>query len=55
VDSTYIKTNASIKSLEPIVVALKPREYIQKLERVNPVEDKPREPGSAASTGNVVL
>ncbi len=44
VDSTYIKANASIKSLEPIVVELKPKEYIQKLEQENPVEDKPWEP-----------
>ncbi len=45
VDSTYIKANASIKSLEPIVVELKPKEYIQKLEQENPVEEKPWEPG----------
>ena len=44
VDSTYIKANASIKSLEPVVVELKPKEYIQKLEQENPVEDKPWEP-----------
>jgi len=45
VDSTYIKANASFKSLEPIVVEMKPKEYIEKLQRENPVEDKPWEPG----------
>ena len=45
VDSTYIKANASIKSLEPIVVDLMPKEYIQKLERENPIDDdQPSEP-----------
>lgn len=45
VDSTYIKANASFKSLEPIVVDMKPKEYIEKLERENPAEEKPWEPG----------
>jgi len=47
VDSTYIKANASFKSLEPIVVEMKPKEYIEKLKEENPVEveDKPWEPG----------
>ncbi len=46
VDSTNIKANASIKSLEPIVVEMKPQEYIKKLEQENPVkEEKPWEPG----------
>jgi IS5 family transposase len=45
VDSTYIRANASFKSLEPIVVEMKPKEYIEKLEKENPVEDKPWEPG----------
>jgi transposase len=45
VDSTYIRANASYKSLEPIVVEMKPKEYIENLEKENPVEDKPWEPG----------
>lgn len=45
VDSTYIKANASMKSLEPIVVDMNSREYIAKLKGENPVEDKPWEPG----------
>jgi transposase len=45
VDSTYIKANASFKSLEPIVVDMKPKEYIEKLKIENPVGDKPWEPG----------
>ncbi len=49
VDSTYVKANASIKSLEPVVVDLKPKEYIQKLEQENPVEDKPWEPDQDSS------
>ena len=45
VDSTYIRANASFRSLEPIVVEMKPKEYIEKLEKENPVQDKPWEPG----------
>ena len=45
VDSTHIKANASFKSMEPIVVEIKPKEYIEKLEKENPVEEKPWEPG----------
>ena len=49
VDSTYIKANASFKSLEPIVVDMNSREYIETIEKENPVEekaeDKPWEPG----------
>ena len=45
VDSTYIRANASFKSLEPIVVEMKPKEYIEKLKEENPVQDKPWEPG----------
>lgn len=45
VDSTYIRANASFKSLEPIVVEMKPTEYIEKLEEENPVQDRPWEPG----------
>ena len=49
VDSTYIKANASFKSLEPIVVEMNSREYIETIEKENPVEEKtetkPWEPG----------
>jgi transposase len=45
VDATHIKADASYKSLEPVVVEMKPGEYIDKLQKENPVEDKPWEPG----------
>ncbi|MHB8881308.1 MAG: IS1182 family transposase [Thermodesulfovibrionales bacterium] len=49
VDSTYIKANASFKSLEPIVVDINSREYIEAIEKENPVDEKtepkPWEPG----------
>jgi transposase len=45
VDSTYIRANASFKSLEPIVVEMKPTEYIEKLEEENPIQERPWEPG----------
>ena len=45
VDSTYIRANASFKSLEPIVVGMGSQEYIETLERENPVEERPWEPG----------
>jgi transposase len=45
VDSTYIKANASFKSLEPIVVEMDSREYIEKVKKDNPVEGKAWEPG----------
>jgi len=44
VDSTYIQANASFKSLEPIVVEMNPKEYIEKVEEENPVDEKPWEP-----------
>ena len=37
VDSTLVKANASFKSLEPIVVALKPEQYLAQVEQDNPV------------------
>ena len=40
VDSTYIKANASIKSLEPIIVDMNSREYIETVEKENPVDEK---------------
>lgn len=49
VDSTYIKADASFKSLEPIVVDMNGKEYIETLEKNNAVaeekKDKPWEPG----------
>src|SRR4030042_5724021 len=45
VDSTYMKADASCKSLEPILVDMKPKEYIEKLQIENQVEEKPWEPG----------
>jgi len=44
IDATHIQADASFKSMEPIVVELKPKEYIEVLEKENPVED-PYEPG----------
>lgn len=38
VDSTLVKANASFKTIEPIVVELKPEEYLQKVEKENAVE-----------------
>ncbi len=49
VDSTYIKANASFKSLELIVVDMNSKEYIEQIGKENPVEEKtenePWEPG----------
>jgi len=45
VDSTYVKANASFKSLEPIVVEMNSREYMGQVKKENPVEDKAWEPG----------
>ena len=50
VDSTLVKANASFKTMEPIVVSLKPGEYIDKVEKENSVveeqddNDEPWEP-----------
>src|SRR6266536_3318334 len=50
VDSTLVKANASFKNLEPIVVSLRPEQYIDKVEKENPVieeqndHDEPWEP-----------
>lgn len=45
VDSTYVQANAALKSLEPIVVTMGTGEYIEELERENPVTEEPWEPG----------
>ena len=44
IDATYIQADASFRSLGPIVVQLKPKEYIEVLEKENPIED-PYGPG----------
>jgi len=44
VDSTYVRANAALKSLEPIVVSMDSREYIEKVEKENQVEEGPWEP-----------
>jgi transposase len=51
VDSTLVKANASFRTMEPIVVELHPRQYLEQVEKENPVEenkdkkdDKPWEP-----------
>jgi transposase len=44
IDSTHLIANASFRSMEPIVVEMKPREYIDTIERENPIESKPWEP-----------
>lgn len=43
VDSTLVKANASMKTLEPIVVPLRPEQYLEKVTNDNPVreEEKP--------------
>ncbi len=45
VDATHIKANASFKSLDPVVVEMKPSQYIDRLQKENPVDNKPWEPG----------
>lgn len=61
VDSTLVKANASFKNLEPIVVSLRPEEYIEKVENQNPIieqqdkSDEPWEPeGDYAQRGKKV-
>jgi transposase len=44
IDSTHLIANASFRSMEPIVVEMKPKEYIDTIERENPVESNPWEP-----------
>jgi transposase len=40
VDSTLVKANASLKGMQPIVVELPPKEYLERVEKENPVEGK---------------
>src|SRR5262245_55682027 len=42
VDSTLVKANASFKNLEPIVVSLKPEQYLAKVDNENPVVEEER-------------
>jgi transposase len=50
VDSTLVKANASLKTMQPVVVSLRPKEYIDKVEQENPIieeqdnNDEPWEP-----------
>lgn len=49
VDSTLVKANASFRTMEPVVVELNPREYLQQVEKENPqaeekTDDEPWEP-----------
>ena len=46
VDSTLVKANASFRTMEPIVVSLRPQEYIAKVERENPVEGESKQNNS---------
>lgn len=45
VDSTHIKADASFKSMEPVIVKMKPKEYLERVEKENPVKEEPWEPG----------
>jgi len=38
-DGSLVKANASLKSMEPIVVKMEPKEYIKKVEEENPVDE----------------
>jgi hypothetical protein len=38
-DGSLVKANASMKSMEPVVVEMRPKEYIEKVEQENPVEE----------------
>lgn len=40
VDSTLVKANAATKTMEPVVVSLRPTEYLEKVERENPVSEQ---------------
>jgi transposase len=40
VDSTLVKANASFKNLEPIVVSIRPEQYLDKVEKENPVVEE---------------
>lgn len=42
VDSTLVKANASLRTMEPIVVDLRPKEYLDRVERENPVKGEDR-------------
>jgi len=43
VDSTLVKANASLRSMEPIMVELRPKEYLEQVEKENPVRDQDQE------------
>ncbi len=63
VDSTLVRANASLRSMEPIVMKLKPKEYMDQVERENPVKEEkgekksdepwqPRFPGQQGKLSN---
>ena len=53
VDAIHIKANASTKSMEPVVVEMKPKEYIERLEEENkPWEPKDEYPHRGEKIGN---
>lgn len=43
VDSTLVKANASLKAMQPIVVELRAKQYLEQVEKDNPVEDRDQE------------
>ena len=52
VDSTLVKANASFKNLEPIVVTLKPEQYIETVKKENPISRGARIGASRGCPGN---
>ena len=42
IDGSLVKANTSLKSMEAVVVEMKPKEYIKRVEKENPVKN----PGS---------
>lgn len=47
VDSTLVKANASFRTMEPVVVKLHPRQYLDQVEKHNPVEERRDEGGNS--------
>jgi hypothetical protein len=47
VDATTVQANASLDSLEPIVVKMSPEVYLRQVQEQNPVEGEPVEEGEA--------
>lgn len=53
VDSTLVKANASLRSMEPIMVELRPKEYLEQVEKENPVRDQDQEKNLPRSRGSL--